>query len=71
MAIPSTHMAEQPVRPVLYAREAFPVMHEVPRATSADSGARELKMNAASGKCAADRLDVSSLILGPTLLARR
>ena len=40
VAIPSTHMAEQPVRRVLDAREAFPVKHEVLRATYADS-ARE------------------------------
>ena len=33
----STRMAEQPVRRVLHAREAFPVKHEVLRATYADS----------------------------------
>jgi hypothetical protein len=62
----STHMSEPPVRRVLYAREAFPVMHEVLRATYADSGARRLELNRASVNLAADRLEVSADILGPS-----
>ena len=62
----STHMAEQPVRRVLYAREAFPVKHEVLRAPHADSGARRFNSNAESGKRFAHRIEVSPRVLGPS-----
>lgn len=59
-------MSEQPVRRVLYAREAFPVKHEVLRAPHADSGARRLEPNRESGKRFAHRLEVSPRVLGPS-----
>ena len=62
----STHMSEQPVRRVLYAREAFPVKHEVLRAPHADSARRRLELNFASGKRFAHRLEVSLIVLGPS-----
>ena len=64
VAIPSTHMAEQPVRPVLYAREAFPVMHEVPRATCADSARAGCQSIGGSEKRFARRLEVSLIVVG-------
>ena len=62
VAIPSTHMAEQPVRRVLDAREAFPVKHEVLRATYADSARESCKVIGESGNLSADRLEMSSSV---------
>ena len=57
-------MAEQPVRRVLDAREAFPVKHEVLRATYADLARESCISNRASVNLAADRLEVSLAGLG-------
>ena len=60
----STHMAEQPVRRVLYGREAFPVIHEVPRATYADSARASWTWNTKFGRLFADRLELSLIVVG-------
>ena len=60
----STHMAEPPVRRVLYAREAFTVKHEVLRAPHADSARAGCKAIGVSGRLFADPLDVSSEVPG-------
>ena len=57
-------MAEQPVRRVLDAREAFPVKHEVLRATYADSARETWSSIGESENLAADRLEVSVDVLG-------
>ena len=67
VAIPSTHMAEQPVRRVLDAREAFPVKHEVLRATYADSARETWHAIGESVNLAADRIEVSlSVVVSST-----
>jgi hypothetical protein len=53
------------VRRVLYAREAFPVKHEVLRATCADSARESWKANRETGNLAADRIELSAGVLGP------
>ena len=53
------------MRRVLYAREAFPVKHEVLRATCADSARESWKSNRETGNLAADRLELSVGVLGP------
>ena len=58
----STHMAGSAVRAVLDAREAFPVKHEVLRATYADSARESCKVIGESGNLSADRLEMSSSV---------
>ena len=54
------------MRRVLYAREAFSVKHEVLRATCADSARESWKANRETGNLAADRIELSAGVLGPS-----
>ena len=62
----SIRIDEGTVRALLYGYEAFPVQHDQLCARSGSCGARAVSQDRASGGGAADALDMSGPVLGPS-----